>query len=66
MVALPKETQRKGIGEKPQDPGRSVKVKFGLYGEEMIEKQVKPRGNAGGVYLPSDWVGKLVKIIRVD
>jgi putative transposon-encoded protein len=32
----------------------------------MIEKEVKPRGNTGRVYLPSGWVGKLVKIIRID
>jgi hypothetical protein len=61
-----KETRRKEVSQKPEDPGRSVKVKFGLFGEEMIEKEVKPRGNTGGVYLPSDWVGKLVKIIRID
>lgn len=48
------------------DPQQPPKVKFGLFGEEMIEKQVKPRGNTGGVYLPSEWVGKRVKIIRID
>jgi hypothetical protein len=66
MDDQPKITRRKGIGQKPKGPGRSVKVKFGLFGEEMIEKEVKPRGSAGGVYLPSDWVGKLVKIVRID
>ena len=42
------------------------KVKFEIYGEEMIEKLVKSSGNSGRVYLPPDWVGRHVKIIRID
>ena len=42
------------------------KVKFEVYGEEMIEKEVKLSGNSGRVYLPPDWVGHHVKIIRID
>jgi putative transposon-encoded protein len=42
------------------------KVKFEIYGEEMIEKDVKLSGNSGRVYLPPDWVGRKVKIVRVD
>jgi putative transposon-encoded protein len=42
------------------------KVKFEVYGEEMIEKTVKLSGNSGRVYLPPDWVGRHVKIIRID
>ena len=45
----------------PREP-----VKFEVRGEEMIEKVVKPSGNSGRVYLPPDWVGKHVKIIRID
>ena len=45
---------------------RSPKAKFEVYGEEMIEKQVKQSGNSGRVYLPPEWVGKQVKIIRID
>ena len=44
----------------------SDKVKFEVYGEEMLEKDVKMSGNSGRVYLPPDWVGHKVKIIRVD
>jgi putative transposon-encoded protein len=40
--------------------------KFEVYGEEMIEKEVKQSGNSGRVYLPPEWVGKHVKIIRID
>lgn len=43
-----------------------TKVKFEIYGEEMIEKEVKSSGNSGRVYLPPDWVGRHVKIIRID
>ena len=42
------------------------KVKFEVYGEEMIEKKVKLSGNSGRVYLPPNWVGHHVKIIRMD
>ncbi len=42
------------------------RVKFEVYGEEMIEKRVKMSGNSGRVYLPPDWIGHQVKIIRID
>jgi putative transposon-encoded protein len=42
------------------------KVKFEIYGEEMIEKRVKSSGNSGRVYLPPNWVGHKVKIIRTN
>lgn len=42
------------------------KVKFEVYGEEMIEKRVRLSGNSGRVYLPPDWVDHQVKIIRID
>lgn len=44
----------------------SKKVKFEIFGEEMLEKEVKLSGNSGRIYLPPDWVGKHVKIIRTD
>ncbi len=42
------------------------KVKFEIYGQEMIDKKVKPSGASGRVYLPPDWVDRYVKIIRID
>ena len=42
------------------------KVKFEIYGEEMIEKEVKSSGNSGRIYLPPNWVGHIVKIIKVE
>lgn len=56
----------KEISGKPGEPGKPPKAKISFFGEEMIEKEVKPRGNTGRVYLPPNWVGKLVKIIRID
>jgi putative transposon-encoded protein len=44
----------------------STKVKFEVYGEEMIEKEVKSSGNSGRIYLPPNWVGHTVKIIKVE
>ncbi|MFZ0611011.1 MAG: DUF2080 family transposase-associated protein [Desulfobacterales bacterium] len=32
----------------------------------MIEKRVTSSGNSGRVYLPPDWVGRHVKVIRID
>ena len=55
--------------ENKQNPAFEMtqgKVKFEVYGEEMIEKKVKSSGNSGRVYLPPDWVGHQVKIIRID
>jgi hypothetical protein len=66
MIALKREMSLKEISGKPKDPGKSSKAKFGVFGQEMIEKEVKPAGNSGRVYLPLDWVGKHVKIIRID
>jgi putative transposon-encoded protein len=42
------------------------KVKFEVYGEEMMEKLVKACGNSGRVYLPPDWIDHTVKIIKVE
>jgi len=41
-------------------------VKFEFYGKELIEKKVSLSGNSGRIYLPSDWVGHTVKIVKVD
>jgi hypothetical protein len=54
----------RGAGEKAGGPGR--KTKFESYGEEMIEKEVKKSGRFGRIYLPPEWVGKNVKIIRIN
>ncbi len=50
----------------PSSMSMQNKVKFEVYGEEMIEKEVKQSGNSGRVYLPPEWVGKHVKIIRIE
>jgi len=49
-----------------EKPDTKSRVKFEVYGEEMLEKEVKLSGNSGRVYLPPDWVGHQVKIIRID
>lgn len=48
-------------GEKP-----AAKVRFEVYGEEMLEKQVKSSGNSGRIYLPPNWIGRHVKIVRIN
>ncbi len=44
----------------------SQRSKFEVWGEEMIEKEVRQSGNSGRVYLPPSWIGSHVKIIRID
>lgn len=43
---------------------REKKVKFEIYGREMIEKTVNASGNSGRVYLPPGWIGTKVKVIK--
>ena len=62
---MPAEKKSKNIRDADTEM-RQGKVKFEVYGEEMIEKMVKLSGNSGRVYLPPDWVGHQVKIIRID
>jgi putative transposon-encoded protein len=52
--------------KRPVDERAKGKVKFEVYGEEMIEKVVSLSGNSGRIYLPPDWVGHQVKIVRID
>ena len=66
MITVKRKMDLKEISGKPENLGKPPKAKFGVFGKEMIEKEVKPSGNSGRVYLPSDWVGKHVKIIRID
>lgn len=42
------------------------KAQFIVEGHEMVEKVVKLSGNSGRIYLPPDWIGKRVKIVRID
>lgn len=39
---------------------------FHVSGYEMLEKVVKARGTSGGVYVPPDWIGKTIAVIRLD
>ncbi|MFP4035820.1 MAG: DUF2080 family transposase-associated protein [Desulfovermiculus sp.] len=52
--------------EVPSEDLHTQKVRFEVYGEEMIEKVVRASGNSGRIYIPPDWVGHKVKIIKVD
>ncbi len=57
--------KKNNLSSRPNESDE-VKSKFEVFGEEMVEKRVKASGNSGRVYLPPDWVGKRVKIIRID
>jgi putative transposon-encoded protein len=65
---VPNEKDQNTVSDKEREiPAQFAnnKVKFEIYGEEMIEKRVKLSGNSGRVYLPPNWVGHKVKIIRL-
>jgi hypothetical protein len=39
---------------------------FQVWGYEMIIKRVTDAKTTGKVYLPKEWIGKRVKVIRMD
>jgi putative transposon-encoded protein len=47
-----------------EETSSPAKVKFEIYGEELIEKTVKSSGNSGRVYLPPEWIGTKVKVVK--
>ncbi|MFH1153974.1 MAG: DUF2080 family transposase-associated protein [Pseudomonadota bacterium] len=61
-------TEKKDTNKSILEIERTIqsKVKFEVYGEEMIEKEVKASGNSGRIYLPPNWIGSTVKIIKID
>ncbi len=66
MAALKKEMDLKKNSIKPQASVKNPGARFRVFGEELIQKEVKASGNSGRIYLPLDWVGKRVKVIRID
>jgi putative transposon-encoded protein len=64
---IEEETPIEAIPEPEIAPDAAISmVKFEIFGEEMLEKRVKLSGNSGRIYLPPDWVGHRVKVIRID
>lgn len=66
MISQKKERILRAPASKEGKVFKPFSVKFEVFGEEMIEKEVKQSGNSGRVYLPPEWVGKHVKIVRID
>jgi len=62
---MPDQKKPKKEKKEPSAQGRG-RVKLEVYCEEMVEKVVRQSGNSGRVYLPPDWVGCRVKIIRLN
>jgi len=62
---MPNDNNKNNVQNAPTSEEHE-RVKFEVYGEEMVEKVVKLSGNSGRVYLPPDWVGSRVKIVRMD
>ena len=66
MITQYQELPSQNNNQKPENTGKAARTRFTITGEEIIEKEVRPSGNSGRIYLPLDWVGKHVKIIRID
>ena len=45
---------------------KEVKTPISLLCEELLEKEVKSNFGYGYIYLPKEWVGKKVKVVRVS
>ncbi len=59
------------LSEPSEDQSSEFKVEdqpseFKVFGFEMLDREVRQSGNTGRVYLPRDWIGSRVKIIRVS
>jgi hypothetical protein len=54
--------EKKGTSYRKNNNGSPVK--FEVYGDVLIEKIVRSNGKGGRIYLPPDWVGKTIKIIK--
>lgn len=50
----------------PDLPTSETPMNFRVRGYEVVEKTVMARGTSGGVYVPIAWVGKRVRIIRIE
>jgi putative transposon-encoded protein len=37
---------------------------FSIGGHEVVEKEVSSHGNGAHVYVPKEWLGETVKIVR--
>ena len=48
------------------EPVEELHSEFIVKGFEMIDRSVKQSGNTGRIYLPKNWIGSKVKIIRVS
>ena len=62
----PDEVKPVGASEQPSEGQKRGRIKLEVYGEEMVGKVVGASGNSGRVYLPREWVGSRVIIIRQD
>ena len=61
----PRRGKNTGSPARPER-ARPGQAKFEVEGLEMLEKPVSRCGKSGRVYVPLDWVGKSIKIIRID
>lgn len=66
MTTRQKENSFKDLPPEMDNRCNPSKTKFETFGEEMLEKVVKQNGYSCQIYLPPSWVGKQVKIIRIN
>lgn len=66
IIKVPDKVKNSDATSDAKGSDKKMMVKFEIHGEELIEKKVKASGNSGRVYLPPGWIGRSVKIIRID
>ena len=45
---------------------RPKPVELKMYGYEVVEKVAKPCGTSARILVPRHWVGKRVRVVRLD
>lgn len=67
--AMPNIQTKRAGEEQPQANEASAAarlVQFTIYGREVVQKRVTRSGQSGRIYLPAEWLGKTVTVIRQD
>lgn len=66
MPSFSSERQEQDRAVAPESPAAARLVQFTIYGREVVQKRVTRSGQSGRIYLPAEWLGKTVTVIRQD
>ncbi|MFH1058963.1 MAG: DUF2080 family transposase-associated protein [Pseudomonadota bacterium] len=66
MPSIHSQSQEQGQAPAPEASAATRLVQFTIYGREVVQKRVTRSGQSGRIYLPAEWLGKTVTVIRQD